>query len=95
MTDANIEMRKYPGESVTPCFHSHSNVKFSKFSGEIVSGTEGAGGREYTEEDWFLGRFYASNITPHAIREWTVAEIYRAVTGGFSNDGDPLFPFYV
>ena len=45
LTDVNIERGKYLVESVTACFHCHSNVDFSKFSGEIVAGTEGGGGR--------------------------------------------------
>ena len=92
LTDVNLERGKYLVESVTACFHCHSNVDFSKFSGEIVAGTEGGGGRMYTEADGFPGKFYASNITPHALKEWSDAEIYRSITGGVSKDGDPLFP---
>ena len=32
------------------------------------------------------------NITPFRLKDWTDAEIYRAITSGVSKDGHPLFP---
>lgn len=92
MTSKNIERGEYLVNSVTACFHCHSTVDFNKFSGEVVAGTEGKGGKLYSEEMGFPGNFYASNITPHNLGKWTDAEIYRALTSGVSKNGEPLFP---
>ena len=92
LTVDNIKRGEYLVNSVTACFHCHSEVDFSQFSGKILVGTEGAGGRYYPEEGGFPGEFYASNITPHNLAEWSDAEIYRAITSGVSKNGEPLFP---
>jgi len=92
LTDENIKRGEYLANSVTACFHCHSSVDFSKFSGKLVDGTLGRGGRFYTEEGGFPGNFYASNITPHNLEDWTDAEIYRSITSGITKNGEPLFP---
>lgn len=92
LTPGKIERGKYLVESVTACFHCHSTVNFTEFSGKIVKGTEGKGGRFYPEEGGFPGNFYASNITPHNIGSWSDAEILRALVNGVSKTGDALFP---
>ncbi len=68
LTPENIERGKYLVNSVTACFHCHSTVDFTKFSGKIVEGTEGKGGRYYPEEGGFPGNFYSSNITPYNLK---------------------------
>ena len=92
LSPKNIERGKYLANSVTSCFHCHSNVNFEKFSGEIVAGTIGKGGRVQSEEMGFPGNFYSSNITPHNLGNWTDAEIYRSLTSGVNKEGEPLFP---
>jgi len=92
LSEDNIKRGEYLVNSVTACFHCHSEVDFSQFSGKIVAKTKGAGGRYYPEEGGFPGEFYSSNITPHNLGEWTDAEIYRAISGGVSKSGEPLFP---
>ena len=92
LTDQNLKRGEYLVNSVTACFHCHSDVDFSKFSGKIVENTEGQGGRFYPEGGGFPGNFYASNITPHNLGDWTDAEIYRSITSGISKNGEPLFP---
>jgi mono/diheme cytochrome c family protein len=49
----------------------------------------GAGGMEF-RGPW--GVSVARNITPHALRDWSDAEIIRAVTEGVSRDGHRLAP---
>ena len=92
LTPEKIERGKYLVNSVTGCFHCHSTVDFTKYSGKIVEGAKGKGGRFYPEEGGFPGTFYSSNITPHNLKDWTDAEIYRAFTSGVSKDGSALFP---
>jgi len=92
VNDQRIERGKYLVNSVTGCLHCHSTVDFTKFSGKIVKGTEGKGGRFYPEEAGFPGSFYAANITPSSLKNWSDAEIYRAITSGVNKDGDALFP---
>lgn len=92
LTPENIERGKYLVNSVTACFQCHSTVDYSKFSGKIIEGTEGKGGRYYTEEVGFPGNFYTSNLTPYNLKNWTDGEIYRALTSGVSKNGEALFP---
>lgn len=92
ITPDKIERGKYLVNSVTACFHCHSTIDFTKFSGKVVEGAEGKGGRFYPEEAGFPGTFYSSNITPHNLKDWTDAEIFRAITSGVSKDGRALFP---
>jgi hypothetical protein len=92
LTEENVQRGEYLVNSVNACFHCHSGVDYSHFSGKIIAGTEGAGGRFYPEEVGFPGNFYASNITPHNLGDWTDAEIYRAIASGVSKSGSPLFP---
>ncbi|MCB0746673.1 MAG: cytochrome C [Ignavibacteriae bacterium] len=92
LTESNIARGDYLVNSVSGCFHCHSTVDFTKFSGKIVEDAKGKGGRLYPEEGGFPGTFYSSNITPHHLKDWTDAEIYRAFTSGVSKDGHALFP---
>lgn len=92
LTPEKIERGKYLVNSVAACFHCHSEVNFEKFSGQIVKGAIGKGGRYYDEKLGFPGNFYSSNITSYSLREWSDAEIYRAITSGITKDGEPLFP---
>jgi mono/diheme cytochrome c family protein len=61
----------------------------SKFAGPIKAGTWGKGGEKF---DVGAGVYYAPNITPAAIGDWTDGELMRAITAGVSRDGRALFP---
>lgn len=37
------------------------------------------------------GTFYAKNITPHNLEDWTDGEIYHTITTGVTKDGRPMF----
>jgi hypothetical protein len=50
------------------------------------------GGMKFDESLGFPGTFYAKNITPYALGNWTDGEILRAITEGVSKDGRALFP---
>jgi mono/diheme cytochrome c family protein len=72
--------------TVCNCMHCHAQRDFTKFSGPVIPGTEGKGGRAEG-----LGTF-ARNITPTVLGKWTDEEIVRAITTGITKTGDTLFP---
>jgi mono/diheme cytochrome c family protein len=91
-TPERIARGKYLATSVTLCVDCHSTRDFTKFAGPVIKGTEGKGGEEFNQEMGFPGRYYARNITPSGIGDWTDGEIFRAITTGVSKDGHALFP---
>lgn len=40
----------------------------------------------------FPGIFYAPDLTPYALNDWTDGEIFRAITAGINKDNEALFP---
>ena len=91
-TPARLERGKYLANHAMVCIDCHSTRDWSRFSGPMVPGTEGRGGEVFDEKMGFPGHFQAPNITPFHLKEWTDAEIYRAIASGVSKDGHPLFP---
>lgn len=91
-TPERLARGKYLAEHVTVCVDCHSTRDWSRFSGPMVPGTEGKGGEIFDEKMGFPGKYRSPNITPFALKDWTDAEIYRAITSGVSRDGHPLFP---
>jgi mono/diheme cytochrome c family protein len=82
----------YLANHVAVCIDCHSARDWNYLSGPIVHGTEGQGGEIFSEKFGFPGTFYAKNITPEGIGNWTDGEIYRAITSGVSKNGEPFFP---
>ena len=82
----------YLANHVTVCVDCHSTRDWNHFAGPIVEGTLGKGGDYFGEEMGFPGKFYAKNITPAHLKDWTDGEIYRAMTCGVNAKGDALFP---
>ncbi|AUD00765.1 c-type cytochrome [Spirosoma pollinicola] len=91
-TAAQIEHGSYLANHVASCMHCHSSRDFSKLTGPNVAGTEGKGGEGFLREMGFPGNYYAQNLTPAYLSDWTDGEIYRAITAGVSRDGHALFP---
>lgn len=89
---ATIERGKYLANHVAVCMDCHSKRDWTKFSGPLVSGTEGMGGETFDQKFGFPGAFYSRNITPAGVGKWTDGELMRAVTCGVSKDGRALFP---
>jgi mono/diheme cytochrome c family protein len=87
-----IERGKYLANHVMVCMDCHSTRDWSKFSGPMMPGTDGKGGEVFDEKMGFPGHYLSPNITPFNLKDWTDAEIYRAITSGVSRDGHPLFP---
>lgn len=92
VTSERVAHGEYLANHVMVCMDCHSARNWSLFSGPIAPGTLGAGGDEFTPEMGFPGHFYAPNITPYNLNDWTDSEIYRAITSGVNKSGKPLFP---
>lgn len=98
-TDVNVEVTpervargEYLANHVCLCMDCHSDRDWSLFSGPPTPGTAGVGGQVFDQKFGFPGRFVSRNITPHALKDWTDGEIYRAITSGVGRDGQPFFP---
>jgi mono/diheme cytochrome c family protein len=91
-TSARIERGKYLANHVTVCMDCHSTRDWSRYAGPMAQGGFGAGGEAFTKEMGFPGSFFAPNITPYALGNWTDGEIFRAITTGVNKNGKALFP---
>lgn len=92
VTPERVRRGEYLANHVVVCMDCHSQRDFSKFSGPLQHGSLGQGGEKFSEEFGFPGTFYARNITPTKLANWTDGEIYRAITTGVSRDGSAIFP---
>lgn len=91
-TPERIERGKYLANNVAQCVDCHSTRDWSRFSGPTISGTEGKGGEIFDQKIGFPGKYYAPNITPFHLKDWSDGELFRAITTGVSRDNRPLFP---
>ncbi|SFU20454.1 Cytochrome c, mono-and diheme variants [Algoriphagus locisalis] len=82
----------YLANHVTVCIDCHSARDFSQLSGPIAPGTFGSGGDRFDQSMGFPGVFYARNITPFGISDYTDGELYRLITTGVTNEGRAMFP---
>lgn len=89
---AQIAHGRYLANHVALCVDCHSTRDWTKVNGPMVAGTEGKGGEGFLRTMGFPGNFYARNITPAHLSDWTDGELYRAITTGVSRDGRALFP---
>ncbi len=87
-----IARGKYLVENVAQCVDCHSERAWSLYSAPVVDGTYGKGGEVFDQKQGFPGAYYAPNLTPHHLRDWSDGEILRAMTAGVSRNGRPLFP---
>ena len=91
-SDEIIARGDYLANHVAVCIDCHSTRDWSYFSGPIIPGTEGIGGEKFGKEYGFPGTFYAKNITPAGIGDWTDGELHRLITTGVTRDWEPIFP---
>ncbi len=91
-TPERVERGRYLAHNVAQCVDCHSTRDWSRFSGPIIPGTEGKGGEAFDQKIGFPGKYYAPNLTPHHLGNWSDGELFRAITSGVSKDGRPLFP---
>lgn len=92
ITPQRIEHGAYLANHVVVCMDCHSARDFSRFSGPLQSGTLGRGGEKFSKEFGFPGTFFARNITPASLADWTDGEIYRVITTGVTRHGKAVFP---
>jgi mono/diheme cytochrome c family protein len=92
MTPDRLARGEYLANSVMGCVDCHSQRDFTKFSGPLTGVPYAGGGEEFTVKQGAPGNFYAPNLTPFHLSDWTDGEIYRAITSGVSKDGRALFP---
>lgn len=92
ITPERLARGEYLANHVTGCIDCHSTRDYTRYAAPMVVGSEGRGGEKFTEEMGLPGNFYAPNITPHHLGDWTDGELYRAITSGVSKDGRALFP---
>lgn len=91
-TPERVARGKYLAYSVSLCMDCHSTRDWTKFAAPMVAGTDGIGGEKFDKTMGFPGNFYSKNITPAGIGSWTDGELYRVITTGVRNDGEPIFP---
>lgn len=88
-----LERGEYIATRVAVCIDCHSKRDTSLFSMPVVAGTEGGGaGFAFGKAEAVPGEVTPPNITPYALKDWTDAEIIKAMTGGINKKGDTLFP---
>ncbi|MCX6231680.1 MAG: c-type cytochrome [Bacteroidetes bacterium] len=92
ITASRIERGTYLANSVCVCMDCHSKRDWYAYAGPLVANTLGQGGEEFNHEAGFPGNYYAKNITPYALQDWTDGEILRAISCGVSKNGKALFP---
>ncbi|NUQ82071.1 MAG: c-type cytochrome [Bacteroidetes bacterium] len=92
VTPERVKRGEYLANSVSVCMDCHSTRDWTKFSGPLEPGSLGKGGEAFTKAMGFPGDYYAPNITPAGIGEWSDGDIYRALTAGVKKDGEPIFP---
>jgi mono/diheme cytochrome c family protein len=84
---------KYLFNNVARCVDCHSTRDWNKYAAPVIPGTDGKGGEAFTHAFMGVpGDFYARNITPTALADWTDGEIARAFTTGVNKHGEALFP---
>ena len=91
-TPQRIERGKYLANHVAVCMDCHSTRNWGLYAGPMNPATLGAGGEVFNHEMGFPGTFYAPNITPYNLDNWTDGELLRAISTGVNNEGKALFP---
>ncbi|MBX3043813.1 MAG: c-type cytochrome [Candidatus Kapabacteria bacterium] len=93
ITPARLERGEYLFHHVTMCGDCHTTRDWTTFSAPPKIEMLASGNfDEFVEEMGFPGNYYASNLTPANLAEWTDGEILRAITTGVNKDGRALFP---
>jgi len=92
MTAERIKRGEYLANTGMGCVDCHSERDYTKYSGPVTGTHFAGGGNEFTEEMGAPGNFYAANLTPYFLKDWTDGEIYRCITSGVAKDGRSLFP---
>lgn len=92
ITPKRVARGAYLANHVALCVDCHSNRDWNLYSGPPVPGTEGMGGEFFSRDVGMPGNYYAPNITPAGIGDWTDGELLRAIVSGVNREGKALFP---
>ncbi|MEP6627187.1 MAG: cytochrome C, partial [Ginsengibacter sp.] len=92
LTPERVARGAYLANHVTLCMDCHSTRDWSRFSAPMEVGTNGKGGELFNEKMGFPGTFYARDITPVNLKNWSDGEIFRTITTGVNKSGEALFP---
>lgn len=94
MTPERVGRGHYLFHNVAGCATCHSTRDWSQYAGPVTPGSLGRGGDPFTPDviPGLPGQFYAPNITPAGVGDWTDGELIRAITSGVDRDGQALFP---
>ena len=92
LTSERLARGQYLANHVTVCIDCHSTRDWSRFSGPPMEGTYGMGGDVFDQKFGFPGAYYAKNITPKGIGQYTDGELFRTITTGVDKEGKALFP---
>lgn len=92
LTPERVAHGSYLANHVSLCMDCHSTRDWSRFSGPMEAGTNGKGGEMFDEKMGFPGTFYARDITPVNLKNWSDGEIFRTITTGVNKSGEALFP---
>jgi mono/diheme cytochrome c family protein len=90
-TAERIKRGDYLANHVSVCMDCHSTKDELLYGSPVVGGL-GAGGEKFDQQMGLPGKFYASNITPYKLSNWTDGEIFRALTTGENKFGKAIFP---
>jgi mono/diheme cytochrome c family protein len=88
-TPERLARGEYLSRHVVGCSDCHGERDWTKYSAPQMREREGHGGMAFKLD---VGTLYAPNLTPAHLESWTDGEVLRAMTGGVSKDGRPLFP---
>ena len=91
-TPERLARGKYLFDHAAGCIDCHSTRDWTKYGGPVVPGTIGKGGDLYGTNLGLPGDFYARNITPAGVGDWTDGQLVRAITTGVDRNDEPLFP---
>ncbi|WP_205503508.1 c-type cytochrome [Rufibacter psychrotolerans] len=91
-TESQVARGRYLAHNVMVCVDCHSERDWTKYSGPPKPGTWGKGGEAFSKDMGFPGTFFARNITPAGVGDWTDGELFRAITAGVDKNGQALFP---
>lgn len=91
-TAERLQRGEYLANNVMVCMDCHSTRNWNELSAPPVPGTLGKGGDRFDATMGFPGTYYAANITPAGIGNWTDGELFRAITTGVRKNGKPIFP---
>lgn len=92
LTPERVANGSYLANHVSLCMDCHSTRDWTRFSGPMEPGTNGKGGERFDEKMGFPGTFYAKDITPTNLKNWSDGEIFRTITTGVNRSGEALFP---